>query len=81
MCVGVMLSLSDGLESLEDTLTESMLSPELPVGGDRTVSLNGELAAVLEVESGPRKSLCGGIQINTHTKTLIKAFCILTAHN
>lgn len=48
-------SLSDGLpESLEDTLTESMLSPELPVGGERGVSLTGELAELLSV---PRKSL------------------------
>lgn len=51
-------SLSDGLlESLEDTLTESMLSPELPVGGDRGVSLTGELAALLSV---PRNRLEGG---------------------
>lgn len=55
MCVGVRPSLSDGLlESLEDTLTESMLSPELPVGGERGVSLTGELAELL---SGPRNSL------------------------
>lgn len=48
-------SLSDGpLESLEDTLTESMLSPELPLGGDLGVSLTGELAALL---SAPRNSL------------------------
>lgn len=47
-------SLSGLLESLEDTLTESMLSPELPVGGDRGVSLTGELAALLSV---PRNSL------------------------
>lgn len=48
-------SLSDGLlESLEDTLTESMLSPELPVGGERGISLTGELAALL---SAPRNSL------------------------
>lgn len=47
-------SLSGLLESLEDTLTESMLSPELPVGGDRGVSLTGELAALL---SAPRNSL------------------------
>lgn len=48
-------SLSDGLlESLEDTLTESMLSPELPLGGDRGVSLTGELAVLLSV---PRNSL------------------------
>lgn len=48
-------SLSDGpLESLEDTLTESMLSPELPVGGERGISLTGELATLLSV---PRKSL------------------------
>ena len=53
--MGVSPSLSDGLlESLEDTLTESMLSPELPVGGERGVSLTGELAALL---SGPRNSL------------------------
>lgn len=51
-------SLSEGpLESLDDTLTESMLSPELPVGGDRGVSLTGELAALLSV---PRNSLEGG---------------------
>ena len=56
MCIGVMAmpSLSEGLESLDDTLTESMLSPELPVGGDRGVSLNGELAAE---ESTPRNNL------------------------
>lgn len=54
VCVGVRPSLSDGLlESLEDTLTESMLSPELPVGGERGVSLTGELAELL---SGPRNS-------------------------
>lgn len=48
-------SLSDGLlESLEDTLTESMLSPELPVGGERGISRTGELAALLSV---PRNSL------------------------
>lgn len=48
-------SLSEGLlESLEETLTESMLSPELPVGGERGVSLTGELAAVA---SAPRNSL------------------------
>lgn len=48
-------SLSDGLlESLEDTLTESMLSPELPLGGERGVSLTGELVALL---SAPRNSL------------------------
>lgn len=53
--MGVRPSLSDGLlESLEDTLTESMLSPELPFGGDRGVSLTGELAALL---SAPRNSL------------------------
>lgn len=52
--MGVMPSLSEGLESLEDTLTESMLSPELPVGGDLGVSLTGEL--VVEA-SGPKKSL------------------------
>lgn len=53
--MGVRPSLSDGLlESLEDTLTESMLSPELPVGGERGVSLTGELAALLSV---PRNSL------------------------
>lgn len=56
VCVGVMPSLSDGLESLEDTLTESMLSPELPAGGDLAVSLTGELVAVLVVESVPKKS-------------------------
>lgn len=51
-------SLSDGLlESLEDTLTESMLSPELPLGGDLGVSLTGELAALL---SAPRNSLQKG---------------------
>lgn len=56
MCIGVMAmpSLSEGLESLDDTLTESMLSPELPVGGDRGVSLTGELTAE---ESPPRNSL------------------------
>lgn len=43
-------SLSDGLlESLEDTLTESMLSPELPVGGERGISRTGELAVLLSV--------------------------------
>lgn len=53
--VGVRPSLSDGLlESLEDTLTESMLSPELPVGGERGVSRAGEVAALL---SGPRNIL------------------------
>lgn len=53
--MGVRPSLSDGLlESLEDTLTESMLSPELPVGGERGVSRTGELAALLSV---PRNSL------------------------
>lgn len=52
-CVGVMPSPSEGLESLEDTLTESMLSPELPVGGDRGLSLTGEF--VFET-SGPKKS-------------------------
>lgn len=53
--LGLRPSLSDGpLESLEDTLTESMLSPELPVGGERGISLTGELAALL---SAPRKSL------------------------
>lgn len=56
--VGVRPSLSDGLlESLEDTLTESKLSPELPVGGERGVSLTGELAAL---ESAPRNSLPRG---------------------
>lgn len=51
-------SLSDGLlESLDDTLTESMLSPELPVGGERGVSLTGELAELLSV---PRNSLGSG---------------------
>lgn len=53
-CVGVMPSLSEGLESLEDTLTESMLSPELPIGGDRGLSLTGELVFVASV---PKKSL------------------------
>lgn len=53
--MGARPSLSDGLlESLEDTLTESMLSPELPVGGERGISLTGELAALL---SAPRNSL------------------------
>lgn len=53
--MGVRPSLSDGLpESLEDTLTESMLSPELPLGGDCGVSLTGELVALL---SAPRNSL------------------------
>lgn len=51
--MGVMPSLSEGLESLEDTLTESMLSPELPVGGDRGLSLTGELVFVASV---PKKS-------------------------
>lgn len=56
--VGVSPSLSDGLlESLDDTLTESMLSPELPVGGDRGVSLTGELAALLSVPRNSRLSL------------------------
>ena len=60
-------SLSDGLESLEDTLTESMLSPELPVGGERGVSLTGELAALLSVprnslDSGRRKLLVHGMK-------------------
>lgn len=54
-------SLSEGpLESLDDTLTESMLSPELPVGGERGVSLTGELAALLSV---PRNSLEAEVQI------------------
>lgn len=53
--MGVRPSPSDGLlESLEDTLTESMLSPELPLGGDRGVSLTGELAVLVSV---PRNSL------------------------
>lgn len=61
VCVGVRPSLSDGLlESLEDTLTESMLSPELPVGGERGVSLTGELVALL---SDPRNSLEQGSQL------------------
>lgn len=68
--MGVMPSLSDGLESLEDTLTESMLSPELPAGGDLAVSLTGELVAVLVVESVPKKSLRDGIQTRTHTRQL-----------
>lgn len=63
--MGVMPSVSDGPESLEDTLTESMLSPELPAGGDRAVSLTGELVAVLAVASVPRKSLYDGG--HTHT--------------
>lgn len=50
-------SLSGLLESLEDTLTESMLSPELPVGGDRGVSLTGELAALLSAPRNSRLSL------------------------
>lgn len=51
-------SLSEGLlESLEDTLTESMLSLELPVGGDRGVSLTGELAVLLSVPRNRRLSL------------------------
>lgn len=70
VCVGVMPSLSDGLESLEDTLTESMLSPELPAGGDLAVSLTGELVAVLVVESVPKKSLRDGIQTRAHTGQL-----------
>lgn len=70
VCVGVMPSLSDGLESLEDTLTESMLSPELPAGGDLAVSLTGELVAVLVVESVPKKSLRDGIQTRAHTRQL-----------
>lgn len=54
VCMGVSPSLSEGLlESLEDTLTESMLSPELPVGGERGISLTGELAVD---ESAPRNS-------------------------
>lgn len=55
-------SLSDGpLESLDDTLTESMLSPELPVGGERGVSLTGELGVLL---SGPRNNLpSGGMEV------------------
>lgn len=56
--MGVRPSLSDGLlESLEDTLTESMLSPELPVGGERGISLTGELAALLSVPRNSRLSL------------------------
>lgn len=51
-------SLSDGvLESLEDTLTESILSPELPVGGERGVSLTGELDELLSVPRNSRLSL------------------------
>lgn len=57
-CVGVRPSLSEGLlESLEETLTESMLSPELPVGGERGVSLTGELAELLSVPRNSRLSL------------------------
>ena len=46
----VCVSPSEGLESLEDRLTESMLSPELPAGGERA-SLSG-----LQ-ESAPRNKL------------------------
>ncbi len=67
-CVGVMPSLSEGLESLEDTLTESMLSPELPVGGDRGLSLTGELVFVF-VESIPKKSL---VRLEGQKQTLNK---------
>lgn len=49
-----MPSPSEGLESLEDTLTESMLSPELPIGGDRGLSLIGEFVFEASV---PKKSL------------------------
>lgn len=56
--MGVSPSLSDGLpESLEDTLTESMLSPELPVGGERGVSFTGELAALVSPPRNSRLSL------------------------
>lgn len=89
MCVGATPSPSDGLESLEVTLTESMLSPELPAGGDLAVSLTGELVVVLAVVSIPRKSLCHETHThtrqlhtqthdnNTHLKTTIKAFYTL----
>lgn len=65
-CVGVMPSPSEGLESLEDTLTESMLSPELPVGGDRGLSLTGELVFV---DSVPKKSL---VRLERQKQTLNK---------
>lgn len=56
--IGVSPSLSEGLpESLDDTLTESMLSPELPVGGERGSSFTGELAALLSPPRNSRLSL------------------------
>lgn len=56
--VGVSPSLSDGLpESLDETLTESMLSPELPVGGDRGVSFTGEMVTLLSAPRNSRLSL------------------------
>lgn len=46
-------SQSEGLESYDDRLRESMLSPELPAGGERGPSFTGELTAI---ESGPKSS-------------------------
>lgn len=49
-----MSSVSEGLESQDDTLTESMLSPELPLGVDLGSSLVGVLLAI---RSDPRNNL------------------------
>lgn len=51
---GVWASLSEGPESFDDTLTESMLSPEFPAGGERGLSFTGEPTVP---ESAPRNSL------------------------
>lgn len=45
---------SEWLDSQDDTLTESMLSPELPLGVDLGCSLVGVL---LVITSEPRNSL------------------------
>lgn len=47
-------SASEGFDSHEDTLLESMLSPELPLAADLSCSLVGELPGAT---SSPRKSL------------------------
>lgn len=54
--VGVMQMSSDSewFDSQDDTLTESMLSPELPLGTDLGCSLVGVLLAIT---SGPRNKL------------------------
>ena len=86
---GTRPSLSDGLpESLDETLTESMLSPELPVGGDRGVSLTGELAAatspprnILKKERGRERNGEGGSVLLENQASRSSQYLIMKSPN